>query len=330
MLVALGLLAALGLAASGCGLLFRDRVSARRDFLLTNPLDKKSPRDRFYEFRGKKKTFDVLDPPLGVAVAPLYLRQPFSVEAEAGIFDLDELAGSDGAVGCLELDEVGFYGIAGHFFVLCLQYLLAPLAGVNVYTPDESTFYPGVNAGTLRMESDATTLDYLFQPRGSLTWDPIDSIAFDNADKAYFPSVGGAYLKKGGVVDFGYGDWETTPLASPTLAEAIGEAIEAAMQQLNRACYALDGAAPDFNIASTYIQNSFPEIISARTDLASLPDLKFGRQVLKKLDCLDSNAGKALNAVLDQRVDSAIKKIEKAERCGGDGLIRLRDFKIQF
>jgi hypothetical protein len=132
------------------------------------------------------------------------------------------------------------------------------------------------------------------------------------------------------VVDFGYSDWTSTPLASPTLEQAIAEDFEAAMRELNRACYSLDGATPDFGIASTYIQNAFAPITSARNDIAGLPDVKLGRYVQKKLDCLDANAARALGAIADQRVDPAIKKIEKAERCGADGLIRLRNFHVDY
>ena len=91
--LALGLLAALGSALSGCPLLFLRKMALKRDFLLVDPLDKKGPRDRFFEWRGKPKS---PAQSAGVFVAPIVLRQPFSAEGQLGVFFPDDLADSAG------------------------------------------------------------------------------------------------------------------------------------------------------------------------------------------------------------------------------------------
>ncbi len=318
-------------ALTGCSLFYRQYVSVRWDYLLENPADKRSDRDRFVEWRGKKKPgFQGL--PFGIAVAPVYLRPPFTLDGTIGIFDPSELAASANTGGCVELDEEGFFGASGHFFFLCLDYVLTPSPGVRVRTSvDANTmFYPTLYGGVARLQADTSTLSFQFQPLGASTFDTITTTPIADPTIQWFPSMGAIGLLKGGVMNFDSIRWTNTAPPSPTLEEQIGWEFEEAMRFLNEACGWLDGFDPDPVQAGSDIQASFAYILNARADVDLLPDLKLGRQVLKKLDCMDKNAGKALEEVGDGDVEGAIGKINKGLRCGADGLIRLRDFRVEF
>lgn len=323
------LLASVVLSSTGCSLLFRNGVSIRRDFLLVDPLDKQGPRDRFYEWRGKKK-FDPLLSPFGIGVAPIHLRQPFTFEARVGIFDPDDRAASDLARGCIEIDEDGTFGALGFFFFMCVVYEATPVSGIRVVSNVDANelFYPGVYGGLARFEADPTTLTLRFQPQGTVGFDNLTSTPFSKTSP-YYPSFGAVDVFKRGVVNFDRFDYTSTPLAAPTLEQDIGEDIESAMQHLNRACNVLDEVS-DFAQAQTEIQSSFTFITWARANLEMLPDPVLSRQVGKKLDCMDRLAFRALRPISEQREDPALGKLGASLRCGGEGLVRLRNFALDF
>jgi len=330
-LTAAGLFAALSLATTGCSLFFRQYVSVRWDYLLEDPADKRSDRDRFVEWRGKKKP-GFQGVPFGIAVAPVYLRPPFTLDGTIGIFDPSDLTASANTSGCIELDEEGFFGDLGHYFLLCLDYILTPSPDVRVRTNvDANTmFYPSVYGGVARLQADLNNLSFQFRPLGASSFDTITTTPIADPTIQWFPSMGALGLLKGGVMNFDSIQWTNTAPSSPTLNEQIAWYFEEAMRFLNQACGALDGFDPDPVQAGSDIQASFSYILSARSDIDLLPDLKLGRQALKKLDCVDKNAGKALEEVADGDVEGAIGKINKGLRCGADGLIRLRDFRVDF
>jgi hypothetical protein len=191
-------------------------------------------------------------------------------------------------------------------------------------------FYPGVYGGTARMVTDDTTLSFLFQPLGGSTFDPIDTTAFNSPTLGYNPSIGATGLPKGAVIDFQNLRWTSTPKVSPTPADQVGEALENGLARLNEGCLYVDGASPDFASAALEINNSFTYITQARGFLPSLGDAKLESRVGAKIDCMDRNALRALGSIADLSVDGTIKRFEKSMRCGGEGLLTLRDFKIDF
>ena len=326
--LAVGLLAALGFSAGGCTLLYRAHMALKRDYLLVDPLDKKGPRDRFFEWQGKAKPGGQA---LGIAIAPIVLRQPFSFEAQIGVFDPAELAGSDSALGCIEIDQEDLFGSV--FFFVCLQYLSGTTPGVEVYTSLDNTnrqFYPGTYAGTTRMRSDATTLYFEFQPKGAVSFDSIETTPFANPTLGYNPSLGARIQLKGGVIDFQDARWTSTPKPSPTPEDQIAEGFENALSRLNEGCLSIDGGSPDFGGASTEVNNAFGYITTTRSLLPGLIDPKLQHRVGAKLDCMDKNALKALNAIGDLSVDGAVKRFERSMRCGAEGLATLRNFKPGF
>ena len=215
---------------------------------------------------------------------------------------------------------------------MCLEYLVSPIPGVEVSTSvdDIVQFYPSVYAGTARIESDATTLSFKFQPQGGSGFDVITTTPFDHPTLGYNPSIGAVNLLKGGVIDFQNLRWTSTPKTAPEPVDQVAEAIENALARLNEGCIQIDGASPNFGGASTEINNSFVYITQARGFLPSLGDPKLEHQVGAKIDCMDTNAFRALGSVGDLDVDAAIKRFEKSMRCGGEGLVRLRDFRIAF
>jgi len=326
--LAVALLAALGVSASGCFLLYREQMALKRDYVLVDPLDKKGPRDRFFEWRGKAKPGTMGG--FGIGAAPLVLRQPFAFEAQIGVFDPADFAASDEAIGCIEIDEEDLFGV--EFFYLCLEYLLAPTAGVQVINSEnaDNQFYPGVYGGTTRIRSDATSLYFDFQPLGASSFDTFSTVPFDNPTLGYTPSIGASHVFKGGVIDFQDVRWTSTPKQNPTPEDQLGEAIENALARLNEGCLFVDGASPDFSNAATEINNSFGYITQARSFLPSLGNPKLQRRVAAKIDCMDSHAAKALGAIGDLSVAGAIKRFERSLRCGGEGLATLRNFEPEF
>jgi hypothetical protein len=258
------------------------------------------------------------------------LRQPFSVEAQIGVFDPAELAASDEAIGCIEIDQEDFFGAV--FFYLCLQYLVSPTPGVEVFTSlgGNTEFYPMIYGGTTRIRSDATTLHFEFQPLGGVTFDSIETTPFANPTLGYTPSIGASHVFKGGVIDFQNARWTSTPKQSPTLEDQLSEGIENALARLNEACLFIDGASPDFGSASTEINDAFGYITTTRGLLPGLGDPKLERRVGARLNCMDKNALKALDLIGDQSVEAAIKRFERSMRCGGEGLATLRNFKPDF
>jgi hypothetical protein len=324
------LLVAVGAAQTGCSLIYRQYVSLGWDYLLEDPDDRRSDRDRFVEWRGKKKP-GFPGAPFGIAVAPVYLRAPFTLDQTVGIFDPDDRAGSANTSGCVELDEEGFFGSPGHFFFLCLDYLLTPVPGVSVRTSVSSStmFYPGVYGGDVRIRAD-TLLTLQFRPLGSTSFDTIASAPIVDPAIQWYPSIGALGLYKGGVMDFGETRWTNTPPPKPTSSEKLAWDIEEVVRFLNEACIDLDGFDPDLAQAGENLQASFSFVVEARSDLALLTDPSLARKIGKKLDCLDKNAGKALDQVADGNVERAIGKIGKSLRCAGDALVRLRDFQVDF
>lgn len=323
------LLLALSLTAqSGCILLFRNSVTLKRAYVLTDPADRDSPRDRFFEFRSRRDA-RIGDVPFGIFVAPFELRQPFSFEGLVGILDPIDIPASADARGCIEIDEEGFFGEIGHFYFQCVTYELAPVAGIRVSTSvDANTvFYPGVYGGIARMESDPTDLDFLFQPLGGVGWDTITSTPFSSTS-SWHPSVGGIIPGKGGVVGFDRIRTTSTPLPSPTLEEQAAEEIEDGLRRLAEACYELDGASPDYAGAMTEFNAAFGHIGAALGYFPLFPDRRLARRVERKIERMDRLAWRAHDAALDLRLETALKNDERAIRQGGEGLQILRNLRL--
>ena len=83
------------------------------------------------------------------------------------------------------------------------------------------------------------------------------------------------------------------------------------------------GAGADLQLSFTYITAAFAE-------LPQLPDPKLGRQTARRLECLDKNAGKAFDAIGDGNFERSIGKIGAGLRCGGEALVGLRGFRVEF
>lgn len=330
-LVEAAFLIAVGTAQTGCSLLLRQYVTLSWDYQLENPADKRSDRDRFVEWRGKKKP-GFQGSPFGILVAPIYLRAPFTLDQPVGIFDPDELAASANASGCVELDEEDYFGDLGHFIYMCLDYLLSPSPGVRVRTSvDANTmFYPSLYGGVIRFQADLTTLTLQFRPLGAVSFDTITTTPIADPTLQWFPSIGALGLYKGGVMDFDTTQWTNTPPANPSPVDQVGWGFEESIRALKDAYIDLDGFEPDLPAASTKIQMSFTYIGTTRSQLGLLPDDALARKVGTKLDCLDKNAAKALAEIGDGDVESAIGKIGRGVRCGGEGLVRLRGFRVEF
>jgi hypothetical protein len=329
-LLAALLLAGAALGSTGCFLLLGHAVSLHRAYLLTNPSDKKSPRNRFLEWRGKKKPGS--GPTVGVAVTPVFLRPPFELAVRVGVFDPARLPASEGASGCVQVDEEGSLAGAGDFFYICMLLQDSPAVGAMVSTnvDGNTMFYPGVEAGVIRISADSTKLSFEFQPDGGSGFDLITTQAFADPSVAWYASFGATLLYKGGVMDVDDVEWTSTPAVSPTPEEALGESIDDALRDLSGARTDLDGAAPDASGATGRIQSAETHAAAAQTQLGALSDAKLAKKVGRKIDCLDASATQALAKIAQTKLDPAIRKIEKGMRCGGEGLARLRGFDVVF
>jgi hypothetical protein len=330
-LAAAALLVAVAISQTGClELLIRTYVAAALDYHLENPGDKRSDRYRFLEWRGKKKP-GFQGQTFGIAAAPIFLRPPFTLEVRAGILDPGDYAASLGAGACLEVDQEGTFGQTGAFVFICADYVGSPSPGMTLRTSVDSNtmHYPWAYGGYLRLDADETTLTLQFRPVGAGTYDTLASAPIANPATGHYPSIGALGLYKGGVVNFSELYWTNTPPANPTQLQNISWDMGESLRLLNDAANALNGFDPNPSQASASIQASYFYIDSARANLEQFPDLKLGRQVLKKLDCLDKSAGKAFDEVQDVDLNGAIGKLGKGFNCGLFGLARLQQFDLR-
>ena len=172
--LALVWLTVLAWGLSGCALIDSNKTKLRLSHLPTNPLDKNSPRDRFVEAVGKSK--DPNGDPFALALAPIELWAPFTLELTVGIFDLDRREATLGSTACLEIERVGDLGQPLEF--VCadfLQGLTQTRSSVDAGLVEE---HFAVFEVELQIDADTENLFFRSRERGADDWIDIASQPF--------------------------------------------------------------------------------------------------------------------------------------------------------
>jgi|GEM_PF-5494282 len=318
----------LPLAAGSCigGLFFKSGGKSRVAFVLTDPFDPRSPRDRFVRFQGQR------DGGLAFEILPYFLFPdgPFEVTFDVGIFDPELVDESEDARGCFELFERDGFGDLSRTLDFCGRYVMGGYQAFNSENADQQ-FY----AATLRVEArvawDGANLTYETRPEGDPTYDLVTTIPYTPA-QPFLPAFGAANLGKRGIVDFDDLAWTDTAPTDTDVLGGIGWNLQGSFQETFGALRDLDGATPDFASASTGLADARLQLGNAISLAGSLPDLKLGKQVIRLGERADRKLERAQAEVQDQDAEGAVKNTQKAVRLQGQAFQRLYglDFRPQF
>jgi hypothetical protein len=321
------LLLSLAVTASGClhGLSYHMRARGRVSYLLSDPLDKKSPRDHYVSFQGTSRkggsAFEIL---------PYFIYAgAFEITYQVGLFDPGHVAESTDAIGCLELFEYQNFGDPAHTVDLCGRYTAG---GYQVFDSENSDqrFYAGALRLEARISYDGANLSYETRLPGTVSWDAVTSFSYAPLDPL-LASLGGTSLYKKGSIGFDDFAITTTMPTDTTFEGAVGWHIQEAFHQEGSALRSLDGASPDFTTAAADLTASRSEIQLGIGASASL-DLKLGKQVIRYLGRADRKLERAQQEVSSQDAEGAWKQTQKALRLEGQAFQTLfaLDYRQQF
>jgi hypothetical protein len=319
-------------ALSGClrGLSYHWGAKARIGYTLTDPADRKSPRDRFLRFEGKSRRGD------GQAfeILPYFIYGgPFTIVYDVGIFDAERMAQSDGAIGCLELFDEAFFGDPMHTVDLCGRYVSGVSGGYQAFNSENSDqqFYPGALRLEARVSYDGTDLTYETRPEGAPIYNVVTTVASWTPIWPVLTSFGGVALNKRGVVDFDNIQLtDTMPLDTDVMG-AVGWHLQESSRLACEGMYAIDGAAPDFALALAAVAGARAEYTDVLTLSAGL-DVKIGKQVIRYTEKADRQLARAQGELQDSDAEGAFRRIGKGMRLEGLAFQRLYglDFREQF
>jgi hypothetical protein len=325
--VGLALLLPLAVTTAGClhGLSYHMRAHAKVRYLLTDPLDKKSPRDHYVSFEGKSRkggaAFEIL---------PYFIYAgAFEITYQVGLFDPGHVTESTDAIGCLELFEYQDFGDPAHTVDLCGRYTTG---GYQVFDSENSDqrFYAGALRLEARVSYDGASLSYETRLPGTVTWDAVTSFAYTPVDPLLL-SLGATNLYKKGSIGFDDFAITTTVPAASTTEGMVGWHIQEAFHQEGGALRNLDGASPDFTTAAADLASCRSELQLGIAASAGL-DLKLGKQVIRYLGRADRKLERAEQEVAGQDAEGAWKQTQKALRLGGQAFQTLfaLDYRKQF
>jgi hypothetical protein len=339
-LLVFALVASLGLLP-GCALIFTNSVKIRMEHRPTDPADRKSPRDYFVAFQGKRKADPDCDTdcPFGVVVAPFSLRPPFTIGAAAGLFDVDRREESQDALYCMEIDDVDdpIQPFGSVFWTICARYTGD---GTQIFADDSEgqidpgaaqTFYPGVTEVEFQIEADGTDLFLRGRERGPTIWDELASVPFTSPSGELLGTIGTSRLFKKGLVGFDSLDYVNTPAAGalPPLESFVAD-LERAIELQVQACAAIEGDSPDGVSATNSLNLSFDFLESAVTSLDQLPESKERQKAGKRILQAEKKLLASIGQIEKLRYDPAIHRIQKGIRRETDALLMIQPRPIDF
>ncbi|MDH3686956.1 MAG: hypothetical protein OEP95_12060 [Myxococcales bacterium] len=316
--LALAWLALLAWGLSGCALVDANKTKLRLSHLPTNPLDKKSPRDRFVEALGKSK--DPNSDPFALALAPIELWAPFTLELTVGIFDLDDREASLGSTACLELASVGALGQPLEY--VCadfLQGLTQTRSSVDAGLIEE---HFAVFEVELQIEADAGNLFFRSRERDAEEWIDIASQPFVQMEALLAGISVTDLLKKGRL---GFDDLRVvrsgTAPGVPTDAELFTQHVEVMLLSFYEACVDLDGAEIEFAEAQADLDAALLSLSDAEVQLQLLPETRETRKAGKRLQQTEKKIRSAISKIAKQKETPAIKRIQQAIKSGADAIL---------
>jgi hypothetical protein len=315
-LILLAMLASGGL--SGCALIDANKTKLRLSHVPSNPADKKSPRDRFVEALGKAKDTD--SGGFALALAPVELWAPFTVELTVGIFDIDAREATLGSTACLELDAAENPGEP--VALMCadfLQGLTQTRSNVDDGLVEE---HFAIFEVELQIEADTETLFFRSRERGAEVWAEVASVPFAQTS-GLLPGISVTDLLKKGRIGFDDFRLERTGVSPgpATDTDAFVGHVESALLAWYDACVDLDGADVDFAGAQTELDAVLVSLGDAAVQLQGLPETKQTRKAAKRLTQAEKKTRSALSKIAKGKEEPAIKRIQRAIRSGADAIL---------
>lgn len=201
--------------------------------MLSDPSDRSSPRDWYVAFSGKKA------PGNGRAQLPYPLSPPFGIEARMGVFTERALAASDGAEGCIGLDDTE----SSDELRLCIGYDEAANKVVIAFGAEDAEC-PDASRAALRLSDDGMNVTASYRCADAGPFIELDTVAsLWEAGERWNAFVSAAGLVKGGEVAFD--DFVVTSEV-PLLSSATDATFEA-FQLAIEGAYEIEGE--NFNTA---------------------------------------------------------------------------------
>jgi hypothetical protein len=309
----------------GCAVLEMPGVSCRFKSELSDPGNKKSPRNFFVRFEGKgSKT-----PRNAAFESQLRVRAPHDSHVRYEV-DPSRLQETDGSRACIEIDDLSDDTSQIDFFaVICGQYQ-APSPGpegVNYFVnwngvSGQELFAPGQRFIEMEVTWNGTTLTF---------WG-LNGVVLTKVDEDTFMNTGDTFVGTGVVglgkkarinlVKLGSGSNGPIDGGASALAKVV-DAIGLASWDLFDAHYELNGPTIDFDAANNALANAEDGFTMARNLLSGLPETRTTKKVDKDLIKAEKQAGKARVQVLKTKQKSAIKKVEKSFKFSSRAVNRL-------
>jgi hypothetical protein len=312
------LLATLAGVPSGCALIDTHKTKLRLSHVPSDPANKKSPRDRFVEALGKTS-----DPDAGasaLALAPIELWAPFSVELTVGVFDLDAHEATLGATACLELDAAEDLGEP--FAFMCADFLRGLTQTRSSVDGSLAEEHFAIVEVELQLEATEDTLFFRSRERGADEWIEIANVPFVQTE-GLLPGLSVADLLKKGRI--GFDDFRVEPGGTaptpPTDADTFVAHVQTALLRSYDACADLDGADIEFNAAQGELDLALAALADAAAQLQLLPESKDARKAGKRLAQTEKKLRSALAKIAKNKEEPAIKSIQKAIRSGADAIL---------
>jgi hypothetical protein len=271
------------------------------------------PKNRYFEFEAKKgKTATQ-----GSVVMPCDLWLPFRWEVTGGVFDLDRLGETDGAILGTELDGRGawppviYYGISAE----------VSLGGLNAYAYTHNSsnsigahFFADATRLDFAIEADGALLLFLARRTGDSSWTTIATHPFPVQTTALNPSVGVFNMDSKGRVGFDdfqliFNGLSQTPLsAQQEVARLIWEGSAGIISSL----HGLDGGAPNFPTAEGALGTSYLGLEAALLANESVTDSKIRKKAKSYLEKARKKVAKAQSSVADANAKKALERLQSA------------------
>lgn len=313
--------------ALGAGCSMKERVGALASLDVRSRPDgpergTATARDRYVAARGKKKTA----PGFTFAQLTPDVWAPFDVSIHTGLFDPAQTATANGTRVCLEIDNVGFtifYDVCATWAASPAGWTVAAFTGAPIVNLPGS-FFTEAEELELRTETDGTTLRFYARPWTSTKWQSVAETPWPGQTGPLEAAAGVAPILKGTLVGFDDPSFVSGP--PPIAATGVGAVAAAGNEALLEglaAFLALDGASPDFGVATAQLASAAEELAEAQTLLAALPPdgttKKAGRGFAKGAKKLE----RAQADVAEQDADGALKNLAKAAAAVEKAVLRL-------
>jgi hypothetical protein len=251
---------------------------------------------------------------------------PFDLSIRTGFFDPAQMATADGTRACLEVDNVDFtvfYDVCATYAAAQSAWNVAAFTGLPIVTLPGSVSLAGLEL-ELRIETDGITLRFHARLAGSGTWELVAQTPWPGQATQLEAAFGVSPILKGTLVGFDDPSFASGPPPSaPTGAGAAAAAGNEALLEGLEAFLALDGAVPDFGVATTQLASADEELVEAQALLATLPPDGTTKKAGRDFGKAAMKLARAQEDVAEQDADGALKNLGKAAVAVEKAVLRL-------